>query len=268
MRYARLALHLFWGALTVACAYPFLSDAPKRWLKQRWSRQLLEILGVRFQANFQGRWRSGLLVANHISWLDIFVLNAARPMAFVAKSEVRGWPLFGWLAAHTETIFLQRERRGHARIVNEQIAGLLASGLDIAIFPEGTTTDGTCLLPFHGALLQPAIDSACPIQPASLAYFDEHGRRCPAPAYAGQTTLAESVSAIIACRSLTVRLRTTPSIMPNASQTRRELACMAHGAIAYSLGLGTEFMDDAPMPGPLPWADRPGSRETPLEGSA
>ena len=163
---------------------------------------------------------------------------------------------------------LQRERRGHARIVNQQIAGQLASGLDIAIFPEGTTTDGTCLLPFHGALLQPAIDSACPIQPASLAYFDEHGRRCPAPAYAGQTTLAESVSAIIACRSLTVRLRTTPSIMPEASQTRRGLACMAHGAIAYSLGLGTEFMDDAPMPGPLPWADRTGSRETPLEGSA
>ena len=121
MRYARLALHLFWGALTVACAYPFLSDAPKRWLKQRWSRQLLEILGVRFQANFQGLWRGGLFVANHISWLDIFVLNAARPMAFVAKSEVRGWPLFGWLAAHTETIFLQRERRGDGTLFWNQI---------------------------------------------------------------------------------------------------------------------------------------------------
>ncbi len=198
------------------------------------------MLGVRFQANFRHLPHGGLFIANHISWLDIFVLNAARPMAFVAKSEVRDWPLFGWLAAHTDTLFLQRRRRGHARTVNERVAHLLSSGADVAVFPEGTTTDGTRLLPFHGALLQPAIDGGYPIQPVSLAYFDEHGQRSLAPAYAGETTLAECVAAIIACRALSVRLRTTPSIVPGNTLDRRALAAMARGAIAYSLGLGAD----------------------------
>ncbi len=239
MRYARLGLHLLWGALTIATVYRFLNDAARLWLKQRWSQQLLEILAIHLDANLHGVARGSLIVANHISWLDIFVLNATRPMAFVSKSEVREWPLAGWLAANTDTLFLRRGRRADAVETNNRIGAMLAAGKDVAVFPEGTTTDGSHLLPFHGALLQPAIDGSRPVQPLTLAYFDATGQRSPAPAYAGETTMAECMAEIIACRSLRVRLRPTPPIFAE-HLTRREVAAMAHGAVAYHLGLSPE----------------------------
>ena len=239
MRYARLGLHLLWGALTIATVYRFLNDAARLWLKQRWSQQLLEILAIHLDANLHGVARGSLIVANHISWLDIFVLNATRPMAFVSKSEVREWPLAGWLAANTDTLFLRRGRRADAVETNNRIGAMLAAGKDVAVFPEGTTTDGSHLLPFHGALLQPAIDGSRPVQPLTLAYFDATGQRSTAPAYAGETTMAECMAEIIACRSLRVRLRPTPPIFAE-HLTRREVAAMAHGAVAYHLGLSPE----------------------------
>lgn len=255
MRYARLGLHLLGGALTVACVYRFLGDAGRLRLKRRWSRQLLDILAVRLDAGLHGMARGSLVVANHISWLDIFVLNAARPMAFVAKSEVRAWPLAGWLAANADTVFLQRGRRTHAAEINGRIAAMLSSGKNVAVFPEGTTTDGFRVQPFHGALLQPAIDGGRPVQPVALAYFDAAGRRSAAPAYAGDTTMGECLAAIVACRSLTVRLCATPPILPEG-RSRRELAGMARGAIAYYLGLPPED-----RPGAAPAAPASGSFE-------
>ena len=249
VRYARLGLHLLWGALTIATAYRFLNDAARLWLKRRWSRQLLEILAIRLDTNLHGVARGSLIVANHISWLDIFVLNAARPMAFVSKSEVREWPLAGWLAANTDTLFLRRGRRTDAADINARIAALLASGKDVAVFPEGTTTDGRQLLPFHGALLQPAIDCGRPLQPIALAYFDASGRRSTAPAYAGEITMAECMAEIIACRSLHVRLRPTPPIFSD-NLSRRQAASIARGAIAFQLGFRSDDTAAAPLPAP------------------
>ena len=220
----------------MACVYPFIRDGRRLWLKQRWSRQLLDILSIRLDAQLAGAAPGSLVVANHISWLDIYALNAARPMAFVAKAEVRDWPLIGWLSANTDTVFLRRGSRGHARIINAEIGGLLDGDKDVAIFLEGTTTDGTQLLNFHGALLQPAVDTGRPVQPVALSYHDAYGRRSLAPAYAGETTMGECLAAILACRSLTVRLRPTPALDPQSKQ-RRELALAARGAIAFSLGL-------------------------------
>jgi 1-acyl-sn-glycerol-3-phosphate acyltransferase len=232
----RIGLHLLWGAVTVALIYPFVRESRKLGLKQRWSRQLLDILGVRLDAHLTGVAPGSLIVANHISWLDIYALNAARPMAFISKSEVRRWPLIGWLAANTDTVFLNRGSRRHAKAVNAQISGLLKADKDVAMFPEGTTTDGTHLLDFHGALLQPAVDTGRPVQPVALSYFDADGRRSQVPAYIGETSLGESIAAILACRSLTVRLRPTPALATPTRQ-RRELALAARGAIAYHLGI-------------------------------
>jgi len=266
VRYARLGLHLFWGALTIAAVYRFLNDTARLWLKQRWSRQLLEILAIRVDANLHVVARGNLIVANHISWLDIFVLNAARPMAFVSKSEVREWPLAGWLAANTDTLFLRRGRRADAIEINARIETLLASGKDVAVFPEGTTTDGSHLLPFHGALLQPAIDSARPVQPLALAYFDSTGQRSTAPAYAGETTMAECMAEIIACRSLRVRLRPTPTIFAG-HLTRREVATMARGAVAYQLGLSPET-ESMPDEGIEPLRGETGEESFAFQGAA
>lgn len=240
MRTIRLALHFLWGAATVALAFPFVPDDRRRWLKQRWSRQVLEILGIELDATMAGIEPGSLIVANHISWLDVFAINAARPVAFVSKSEVRDWPLVGWLAVKTETVFLRRGSRGHAKVVNAEIDALLNAGKDVAVFPEGTTTDGTHLLGFHAALLQPAVETGRPIQPVALCYETSDGRRTLAAAYAGETTIAECFSAILATRHMVVRLRPTAALATkNLSENhgRRELAQAAHDAIAFNLGL-------------------------------
>ena len=238
VRCLRLGLHLLWAALTVAIAYPFIRDARRLWLKQRWSRQLLEILGVRIDAQLSSVTPGSLFVVNHISWLDIYALNAARPLAFVSKAEVRSWPLIGWLAAHADTLFLSRESRRQTKRVNVEMGELLLAEKDVAIFPEGTTTEGTQLLHFHGALLQSAVDIGRPVQPVALSYYGGDGRRSAVPAYVGETTLSESLLAILTGGPLTVRLRPTPPLDPRV-MTRRELAYAARGAIAFSLGLAS-----------------------------
>jgi len=216
--------------------YPWCSNLCRLALKQRWSGGLLEILGFRLDAALAGIEPGSLIVANHISWIDVFVINAARPVAFVSKAEVRQWPLIGWLAARTGTVFLRRGSRGHAKIVNAEIDALLNAGQDVAIFPEGTTTDGTCLLGFHGALLQPAVETGHPIQPLALRYELPDGRQTLAPAYVGDTSLGQCLAAILATRQIVARLRPT-SALPTAGRERRELARAAHNAIALSLGL-------------------------------
>lgn len=232
----RLFLHLLWGIATVGCLFRWIGNRRRLWFTQNWSRQLLDILSVRLDAQVVDDQPGSLIVANHISWLDIYALNAVRPMVFVAKAEVRQWPLIGWLAEKSGTIFLRRGSRGHAKIVNSQIDGLLDAGKDVAIFPEGTTTDGTHLLNFHGALLQPAVETGRQVLPVAIAYYGADGCRSLVPAYAGETTLGESLKAILACRSLTVRLCSTPALDPQTN-TRRELAHAARRAIALSLGL-------------------------------
>jgi len=262
LRLVRLGVHLFWGLLTIACAYPLLQDRRRLQLKQRWSRQLLEMLGIRVDANLSRGAQGHLIVANHISWLDVFALNATRPMAFVAKAEVRNWPVIGWMAAKTDTIFLQRGRRSKALEINADIAGLLAAGKDVAVFPEGTTTDGSTVLPFFGALMQPAIDIRHEVHPVSIAYFDEAGKPCLAPVYAGETTMIHSLAAIISTPHITVHLSQTPAIAPNESTSRRILADMARGAIAFSLGIS--LSDRATLRHDPPGPSLPERVESPL----
>ena len=258
-RAIRLGLHFLRGAATVGAVYPFVRDSRRLSLKQRWSRQLLDILGIELDASLGGIPPGCLIVANHISWLDIFVLNAARPVAFVSKAEVRRWPLIGWLSARTDTVFLMRGSRGHARVVNRQIDALLNADKDVALFPEGTTTDGSHLLHFHAALLQPAVETERPIQPVALSYHLPNGQRCEAAAYAGDTTMAQCMRAILATPKMTARLRPEHSLDP-ASLDRRELATAARRAIAFSLGLPLESTapgTPAGLPDELPSDVRP-----------
>jgi len=179
-----------------------------------------------------------MVVANHVSWLDIYAINALHPVAFVSKAEVRDWPLIGWLARHTETIFLRRGSRGHARIINDEIAAALGAGGNIAVFPEGTTTDGTHLLHFHAALLQPAIASGHPLQPVAIDYRDPTGaERSQVAEYAGETTMLQSLLRVSAADGLLVRIWVGPSITDGAGH-RRELAAAARKIIGERLGLG------------------------------
>ncbi|MDD3352213.1 lysophospholipid acyltransferase family protein [Zoogloea sp.] len=172
-----------------------------------------------------------LLVANHISWLDIFVINAAFPAAFVSKAEVGQWPLIGWLAARHETVFLRRGSRGHAKIVNGEIEALLGQGRHVAIFPEGTTTDGRHVQGFHAALLQPAVEIGAPVQPVALTYRLPDGAYTRAPAYDGDVSLLECLQAVIAEREIIARVGVLPALSSTAGLDRKAMAQAARAAI-------------------------------------
>lgn len=197
---------------------------------------MLDALGIELQADLREVLPGALLVANHISWADIFVINAALPAAFVSKEEVRRWPVIGWLAAKNDTVFLRRGSRGHAKIINEQVAAILGAGKHVAVFPEGTTTDGRALLHFHGALLQPALAAGRPVLPVALSYWEADGQRSLAPRYDGDVSLAECARAIIGRRRIVARLVVTgPCGL--AGEDRRQVAAAARAAIASAAGL-------------------------------
>lgn len=211
--------------------YPLSAGASHRKIRQRWARRVLTVLNVELQATGGELQPGSMLVANHISWLDIFVINALSPSAFVSKAEVRTWPLAGWLAAKNETVFLRRGSRGHAKIINAEIGALLDAGRNVAIFPEGTTTDGSHVQHFHAALLQPAIESGHPVQPIAISYHTPDGNRTRAAAYDGDLSLGQSLRNILAQRKLIARAHAFAPL-PTAQAHRREIAKAAHEAIA------------------------------------
>lgn len=254
-RCLRLAVHFMWIATGAALIYPLVDDQRRARLKQRWSHQILRILAIRLALEPTDAPPGSLIVANHVSWLDIFVIHALRPSAFVSKSEVRDWPFIGWLAEHNDTVFLRRGSRGHAKVVNAEIDALLNANQDVAIFPEGTTTDGTHLLGFHAALMQPAVETGRPILPLAISYHDATGAHSLAPAFAGETTLPECFSAILANRSLIVHVTPAPAI-ETTGKTRRDVVRAAHEAIATALTtrLGFPLSSTAPGKSPDPQA--------------
>lgn len=229
-------MHVVQGILTIALLYPLVRPASRLGLRQRWSRRLLAILGVRLRAEGSAVARGCMLVANHVSWLDIFVINALAPAAFISKAEVRAWPVIGWLAAKSETVFLRRGSRGHARIVNAEIAALLDAGRNVAVFPEGTTTDGSQVLHFHAALLQPAIEAGHPLQAVALSYHDADGGPSRGPAYDGDLSLGECLANILAHRRLTARIIADAPLATTGDCHRRELAQCMRDSIARHLG--------------------------------
>jgi 1-acyl-sn-glycerol-3-phosphate acyltransferase len=233
VRGARVTLHVVQGLATTALVFPWLGMATRRTLIRRWSRQLLGMLRV--EARVQGLPEGGLpgnllIVANHISWLDIFVLHSVRPSRFIAKAELRRWPALGLLAEGCGTLFLDRERRRDAHRVNRQARDVLAAGDTIAIFPEGTTTDGRSLLPFKSSLLQPIVDARGHVQPIAIRYIGRGGAYSDAPAYIGDTTFIDSLWRVLGERSLVVEVEFGPTLSTHARH-RRELSREAEAFI-------------------------------------
>lgn len=212
------------GAATIALVYPFCPAHLHRSLRQRWSRRLLGIVGMEVSLEGHAVAPGALLVSNHVSWLDIYAINTLAPSAFVSKAEVRQWPLIGWLAARSETVFLRRGSRGHAKVVNGEIAALLNAGRNVAIFPEGTTTDGSHVLPFHAALLQAAIEAGRAVQPVALSYHTPDGRHTTAPAYDGELSMGQCLTNILSHRRLVVRVHAAAAMSTDANTNRRDLA--------------------------------------------
>jgi 1-acyl-sn-glycerol-3-phosphate acyltransferase len=217
-------VHVLHGVAVVALRFASLDTAERQARIAWWSAGLLRAIGVRLSC--EGTFRPGatLLVANHISWLDVATLHAVCPRArFVSKSDVRHWPLLGWLIAAVGTLFIERERKRDALRVVHQMAGALQGGDVVAVFPEGTTGDGRLLLPFHANLLQAAIAVAAPVQPVVLHYTEPGFDWSPAVSWLGATTLVHSVWAIACARDVQVRVVVLPA-RGSAHADRRALS--------------------------------------------
>lgn len=237
MRFARgsrVIVHLLGGLVWVLVAFPFFSVARRRLIRTRWSQELLRYFGFTLKINGALPAQAGLIAANHVSWIDIFAVNALTPVSFVSKDDVIHWPIIGTLARHNETIFLQRGSRGHAHTIGKDMAKRLEGDSWLAVFPEGTTTDGTHLHPFHAALLQPAIDAGVPVTPVALRYEDMSGNQSLLPAYTGNTSLWESFCMILSARRLVIRLTIGEPVQiepGSGSQGRKQLARALHDEI-------------------------------------
>ncbi|WP_183634818.1 lysophospholipid acyltransferase family protein [Niveibacterium umoris] len=228
-------IHLLAGCATVAFRFPRWNAQQRLDAKRRWSRELLGRLGVRL--DIHGDIVSGgtLVVANHISWLDIFVINALRPCAFVCKDDVKSWPLIGWLVANTDTIFIERGNRAAARRTADAMVARLQSGAAMVVFPEGTTTNGTHMLPFRPALLQSAVDAGVPVSPVSIRYRDAKQAISPAPAYDGDISLWQCMRAITLAEGLVAEAHALAAV--DSQSERQHLAAHAKHEIAVQLGI-------------------------------
>jgi 1-acyl-sn-glycerol-3-phosphate acyltransferase len=235
VRLLLVGLHLLSGTFQAAVLFRLGGARWRQQLKRVWSRQLLRILGIRIESGDDlARVEGGLLVGNHISFIDIFVINALLPCAFVAKSEVAHWPLIGWLSRHAGTVFIERGNRKAAHRTQQQMLHLLGAGQRLAIFPEGTSTAGDTLLPFHAALFQSAIDAAVPVHAIALGYRGPDGLRSTAPAYIADISLMDCLMSVLNSGPLVAQVTLAASYLPPL-QDRRHLAHRAHQAVAAAL---------------------------------
>lgn len=243
-RLAQVAALILGGMLTLQMLFPVCTISMRRRIKQAWAARLVRALGVSIDSSGQPT-QHGLVVSNHISWLDVFVINAITPTTFVCKDDVRNWPAIGWLVAHAGTLFIARGSRSAAARSALAMAERLRNGERVAIFPEGTTTDGRRMLPFKSALFEAAPSSRADVQPVAIRYEDHQGQPSPAPVYDGDISFIESLFAIARADGLYARVGHL-TVLPG-SLDRRSLSYQAEQAIAAELGLNAEACMEIPQ---------------------
>ena len=232
-----MAVHLLYAVALVSLLFPCLPDKLRMRVQRRWNSGLMRILNVKIRLNGVAPDLSAqnmVLVANHVSWLDIYLLSAVRPVRFVSKAEVRSWPVVGWLASRTGTLFIDRTKRHDTARVNNEISAVLNNGGCIAVFPEGTTSNGSLLLPFHASLLQPAVHSQSQVWPTAIRYSYADGSLNTAPAYIDELSFADSLALVLSQAVIYADLEFMPPIAAHG-KARRELARDAELAIAKAL---------------------------------
>ena len=195
IKLARALLHILVGFFTILLVFPRLNSQQRQLRTQVWSLGMLRCIGIELIVKGKPSLNGPLLlVANHMSWLDITALHAARFCRFVSKADIKKWPFIGMLASGVGTLFIEREsRRDAMRVVHHMTASLQAGDV-LGVFPEGTTSDGSGLLPFHANLFQAAIAANAPVQPVGLQFINTRtGLQSTAPCYVGDDTLVGSV---------------------------------------------------------------------------
>lgn len=187
------------GCLTLWLRWPFYSHSQRQASIQRWSAALLRHL--RLTVQLSGHWpntaEAFLLTSNHVSWTDIFVIQSLHPVRFISKAEVRQWPIFGWLAFKTGTLFLDRHSRRQTLTMGQEIIKILDHGESVGLFPESTTSAGPGILPFKTSLLQAPLDCQATLLPVVLRYHAATGQTESAYPFVGEMSFIESLMRIL-----------------------------------------------------------------------
>jgi 1-acyl-sn-glycerol-3-phosphate acyltransferase len=203
-----ILIHLFIGTLCILI-FPVINRKSKKILIKRWSSLLLKIFKINLVVNNDLKKilykKNYLIVSNHISWIDIFVINSACPVAFVAKQSISKWPILSWLVKASETIFIDRKRISKIKETTKEVENFLQNKGSICIFPEGTSSDGSQLLNFKSNLLQTAINKNISVLPIAIQYF--HNQKfCSAPAYYADLSLLDSIINLIKFNNIEAKL--------------------------------------------------------------
>lgn len=234
LRLLRLALHILNGmVLTLLLAgllrMSFNTPFYQR-LTQWWLRKITRILGVRVAVTGEPAGDGVLMVANHISWLDIALLGGYARPRFLSKHEVRHWPVIGWLADKAGTLFISRGKAGAAAQASATLLQALQAGRAVLLFPEGTTTTGNDVRTFHARLLAPALDSGKPVQPVAIRYPGADGLTQPQVPYVDQQSLWDNLQGLLGERELRAEIHFLPPL-PSAGVDRKTLAAQCEQQI-------------------------------------
>ena len=246
-----MAAHAGYAALILHFVFPRAGAERRRRFVRWWSARLVRILGVevRVAGEPPRPGSAAMIAANHISWLDIFVVMSVQPARFIAKSEIRDWPVAGWIAERAGTLFIRRARRHDTARINDQVHAALAEGACVGLFPEGTTTEGEQLLRFHSSLFEPAVANAAVVHPAAIRYAHADGSACRAMAYVGEISFMQSLGLVIRQRGVVAHLAFAAPL-PAGGHDRRGLARLAHERVASLLGLQSPGSPPGTAPGP------------------
>ena len=238
--------HVLLGVAIVLVIFPFAGQIARNRINSAWSRVLIALTGARvvasgvaISANLK---RDGidplstgrLALANHVSWMDIFAINAVIPSRFIAKAEISQWPLLGMLVSGGGTLYIERGRRHAVAAMNKTVRQHLKLGETIVVFAEGTTTDGSELLPFHSNVVAPALDVDAAIWPIAIRYT-ERGKRSSAAAFIGEMGLFTSLARVLVADQLVVEVAVLAPILNSDAVNRHAIARAARTAIAQHL---------------------------------
>jgi 1-acyl-sn-glycerol-3-phosphate acyltransferase len=247
-----MAAHGANAAFILRFVFPRTSNATHRRIVKWWSGKLLRILNV--APMVEGTPPAGIpagamIAANHVSWLDIFVVQSVHPARFIAKSEIRDWPFVGWIVEKAGTLFVRRGGRRDLARITECAHAALAQGDCVGLFPEGATTEGDTLLKFHGALFAPATANGARVHPVAIRYEHQDGALCRAASFAGEITFMQSLRLIVRQRRIVARIAFGEPI-ETAGVGRREVTHIAEERVATLLARMRTGRGPETAPGP------------------
>jgi len=270
LRIGLLIAHLLGGLAVAAAIFPWLAQPRRNSIIRVWSRWLLAISGARLRVTGlplpPAIARTGIasgsagrmLLVNHVSWIDPFALNAALPSRFVAKSEIRAWPLLGMLVTLVGALYIERGRRHAVASMNHRVRDRLRAGETVAVFAEGTTTDGRSLLPFHSNLLAPALEVDAECWPVALRYTED-GEPSTAAAFVGEMSIVESIWNILMARRLQIEVAFLEPVPTGGRRNRHHVAEVAAERVAAWL--------DVPAPVGRRFNGKPGAVADPVDSA-